>query len=161
MTPDEARGIAKVLYRDRLDSNWIPEIEHVLKVARRAYGNFSVDDRNSRFETRMFQSTMVVAYLHDVVEDRLCSLAELQDWGLTDPALEALRLITRWGEGSHSVYIDHIAQASGDAGRIARVVKIADLRENIQREPALDGDIVEQRYLPALSKLMEAEGVAA
>jgi hypothetical protein len=59
--------------------------------------------------------------------------------GLTPLELAALELLTRQAGESYELYILRIAYARGAAGRLARVVKLADLDDHIAR-PWVAGD---------------------
>ncbi len=65
----------------------------------------------------------IVALLHDVVEDTDIKLSDLSDFG--DEVCLALSLLTR---NSDDDYYDYIERLS--ANKIAREVKIADLKHN-------------------------------
>ena len=53
--------------------------------------------------------------------------------GLTRLELAALELLTRQAGESYELYILRIAYAPGPAGRLARVVKLADLDDHLAR----------------------------
>ena len=79
-----------------------------------------------------------VAWLHDVVEDTDVTLADLEDIGFAPEVVEAVRLLTREhqqeGDGSdYRAYKDRLFAARGEAGRLARAVKLADASENLDR----------------------------
>jgi hypothetical protein len=65
--------------------------------------------------------------------------SELCSQGLTPVELAALELLTRKTVESYELYILRIAYARGAAGRLARVVKLADLDDHIAR-PWVVGD---------------------
>jgi hypothetical protein len=65
--------------------------------------------------------------------------SELCGQGLTSLELAALELLTRQAGESYELYILRIAYARGAAGRLARVVKLADLDDHIAR-PWVAGD---------------------
>src|SRR5215208_7130530 len=64
---------------------------------------------------------------------------ELRAMGITRDELEALELLTRFSFESYKLYVLRIANAPGEAGRIARSVKLAELDDQLRR-PALRGD---------------------
>jgi hypothetical protein len=72
-----------------------------------------------------------VAYLHDVLEKTSTSLSELRAQGLTDLELSAVELLTHRAPEAYDVYILRIAFARGEAGALARIVKLADLNDNL------------------------------
>ncbi len=72
------------------------------------------------------EETMIVAVLHDVVEDSVWTLNALRKKGFSEAVLEAVECLTkRDGES----YEDFIERAGKNA--IARQVKIADLEDNM------------------------------
>lgn len=66
-----------------------------------------------------------VALLHDVMEDCGVTEVELQELGISERAIQALRLLTHAKEVP---YLDYVRAIGNDP--IARKVKIADLRHN-------------------------------
>lgn len=87
----------------------------------------------------------VVAALHDVVEDGA------PDWvagwadGLGYAEIAAIGLLSRSPDDIYAGYIDRIAQAEGFAAKLAREVKLADLRDNLGRIPKIDGTLGRRR----------------
>jgi hypothetical protein len=71
------------------------------------------------------------AWLHDVPERCAVTAEELRAHGLTVDELDALELLTRDPLECYELYALRIANASGEPGRIARVVKLADLDDHI------------------------------
>ena len=80
-----------------------------------------------------------LAWLHDVLEHSPTTTSELCGHGLTPVELDALDLLTRRADESYELYILRVAYARGAAGRLARVVKLADLDDHIAR-PWVAGD---------------------
>jgi hypothetical protein len=82
----------------------------------------------------------VVAALHDVVEDggedADCAVLGLN---LTSTEARAVRILTRIKGVPYADYIGYLAADVGppDARRIAREVKLADLRDNLGRMPVI------------------------
>ena len=72
-----------------------------------------------------------VALLHDLFE--LCPTGRraLRGTGLTRTELGALELLTHDQGEPYEVYVRRIAEASGPAGRLARIVKLADLEDHL------------------------------
>lgn len=116
-----------------------PYIRHVLRVVLAVGGEVA----------------QVVAALHDVLEDTDTGLPQ---W-LTDVEVKAVDLLTWWDDpDNYGGYIDRIATADGEAGEIARAVKLADLTTNLEHDP--DGILRErERYEAARWRLWTA-GVA-
>jgi hypothetical protein len=72
-----------------------------------------------------------VAWLHDALEGSPVTSYELQVYGLTVTELEALGLLTHVAGESYELYVLRIARAHGEAGRLARAVKLADLEDHL------------------------------
>jgi len=86
----------------------------------------------------------VVALLHDVVEDTPVTLDDLRDDGFTNEVLDAIDSVTkRHGEK----YADFILRSK--ANKIGRVVKLADIEDNLNDQSALDpeeAEFLKNRY---------------
>lgn len=90
----------------------------------------------------------VVATLHDCLEDA----GQLPRW-LTDEERAALALLTRDKEReSYADYIGRIEDDRTPAGEIARVVKVADLQDNLAHDPP---EPLRSRYVAALAVLSD------
>jgi hypothetical protein len=116
MDAPRAREFAEVLLADDLEEDGTPTLEHVRRVAQMVPA-----------EARP------VAWLHELLESTTVTEQELLMEGLTRDELRALRLLRRTNQArSDGVYLAHlelIAQAAGESGRLARIVKIADLED--------------------------------
>jgi hypothetical protein len=105
----------------------------------------------------------IVALLHDAVEDGHTTQAEV-DAVLPGPESHAIELLTRPPLLTYAEYIELIARvstmtgpATGHAGRIARAVKIADLRDNLYGRPeGPPPESLRKRYEKALAVLEAA-----
>lgn len=71
------------------------------------------------------EETTIVALLHDVIEDTKYTLDDLRDMGFEDEVLDALALMTHDKSVPYMDYVERIRE-----NRIARTVKMADLRHN-------------------------------
>lgn len=69
---------------------------------------------------------MIIAVLHDVVEDTDWTLSDLQKEGFSAEVLEAVDCLTRRDGESYEKFISRVR-----ANPIARRVKIADLEDNM------------------------------
>ena len=67
----------------------------------------------------------IVALLHDVIEDTDFNTVDLEALGFSESVLEALKLMTH---DSQVPYLEYVAALKHN--RIARTVKLADLRHN-------------------------------
>jgi hypothetical protein len=100
-----------------------------------------------------------VAWLHEVLEWTAVTEQELLIAGLTSDELRALRLLNRTTD-SHSDHrylarLELIAHATGDSGRLARIVKTADL-EDRSLHPHVRRDGWSPPYAQALKLLSAA-----
>jgi (p)ppGpp synthase/HD superfamily hydrolase len=117
MTIEDARRIAERIYAGIEDQHGLPEGDHAAAVA----AAVPEEDR-------------VVAWLHDIVEDRYMTYEELIAEGISDTDLAALKLVTREPEdGTYMEYVRKIAAADGPEGVRARRVKDADREVNMSR----------------------------
>jgi (p)ppGpp synthase/HD superfamily hydrolase len=96
----------------------------------------------------------VVAALHDVIEDTAVTVVDLKKEGMQAPELEALSLLTRAKSQAepYEDYIERIATSSGEAGKLAREVKRADLRDNLRPSKSVMEE-QKARYRVALARL--------
>lgn len=119
----------------QLDQSGEPYVAHVIRVT-----------------ARVPVPAMCVAVLHDVIEDSHMDAAVVAErCALSDVEHDALRTVTRWPGENYAEYIERVRTAEGMAGAIARVVKRADLRDNLR--PRNDGRDLSKRYIAALAKL--------
>lgn len=99
----------------------------------------------------------MVAVLHDVVEDSGWTLADLRAEGLTEELVEAVDAMTRREGESYADFVDRASRHP-----IARAVKIADLRDNLEMsciaDPEESNAQQAQKYLQALETLGVPEG---
>jgi hypothetical protein len=119
MQEHTAREIALRLHADQRDRFGEPILNHLARVAA------AVPPDAER-----------TAWLHDAIERTPVSADELQALGLTGTELEALALLSRTPTESYEEYALRIAFAAGEAGRLARTVKIADLDDHIAQRAA-------------------------
>jgi hypothetical protein len=118
MTTAEAKDLVVPLYEDRRDKMGRPEWYHIENVAR-----------------GVGHDARPVAILHDAVEDGLLSFRQIY-YRMSLVQFEAMLLITRDDMLSYSAYIHNILvhYEKGDpAAKLAREVKLSDLRDNMTR----------------------------
>ncbi len=103
------------------------------------------------------------AWLHDVLEDTPVTAADLLAAGVAPDTVAAVVLVSRLDTGhglpDYAGYIDRIATAAGEPGRIARIVKLADNADNLSRARLKDADraaLLRRRYLAARKVLSAA-----
>jgi hypothetical protein len=118
MEAAHARAIAERLHLGDREEDGTPVIRHVQRVA-----------------TTVPEEARPVAWLHEVLEWTAVTEQELLIAGLTSDELRALRLLDRTTD-SHSdrrylARLELVAHATGDSGRLARIVKTADLKDRL------------------------------
>lgn len=100
------------------------------------------------------EESMVVALLHDVVEDADFTLEDLVEMGYPSTVIDALALMTH---DPGIPYMDYIKKISGNA--LATKVKLADLRHNsdLSRLDQVDAKAMDrvEKYAKAI-KLLES-----
>ncbi len=105
----QAMRIAYEAHKDQFDKNGYPYIHHPLHLA----------------EEMDTEDEIIVALLHDVVEDSKISIKQLKEAGFSDEVITAVSLLTKPKETD---YFDYVRQIASDP--IARKVKMADLMHN-------------------------------
>lgn len=111
------------------------------------------------------ESAIIVALLHDVLED---TKYMIDPDDLTAHQWTALQLVTRYPDETYFDYVRAIAQAVDTAlGPLAAVVKLADLSHNMSDERKVGltdaqleqaAGLTEKRYIPSRDLLWEALG---
>ena len=134
----ECLRFVEEFHHERYDKIGAPYILHPVFVA---------DQMDTEDET-------IVALLHDVVEDTPITLDDLRDKGYSDEIVVAIDALTRRTGETYSAYIERLSN-----NKLARRVKIADLRHNLQPERvAMFGNTsLVKRYQKALRMLIAIE----
>ena len=145
---DEAVAIAARAHADRRDRSGILELVHGVTVAS-ALGDDATEDE------------LAAAVLHDVLEDTPWTTEDLLAAGVPPAVVEAVEHVSRIElpvKETYRAFIERTARAAGEAGRIARRVKLADLLTNLERIGALPegSDLRQKRYLPAFDTIRAA-----
>ncbi len=109
-TLERAIELAAIAHRGQTDKAGRPYILHPLTLMQ-------------RFEDI---DTMIVAVLHDAVEDSELTLEALAEEGFADAIIEAVQAITHVEGESYEAYIERV-----QAHPVARKVKLADLEHNM------------------------------
>lgn len=120
MNLDSAIALATRAHAGQTDKGGQPYIEHPMRVM-----------------LEVSLRAKVAAILHDVVEDTAIGLEDLAAYGVDDVSLDAIDLLTRPGGDDRPTYADYvkrICDADGEAGDVAREVKLADLNDNLRPE---------------------------
>jgi hypothetical protein len=104
-------------------------------IAQRLYVSDPILLHVRRVASRTPAEARAVAWLHEALESTEVTEQELLMYGLGTDELRALRLLRRATDSrSDDVYLAHIeliARAAGRSGRLARMVKIADLEDRL------------------------------
>ena len=106
---EKAYEIAKKAHLGQIDKAGEDYIKHPEKVA----SFVSSDEEKS------------VAYLHDVIEDTELTLEDLREYGFSEEVLKAVDVITKKRWQDYQTYLNSVKE-----NKLARVVKLADLRHN-------------------------------
>jgi (p)ppGpp synthase/HD superfamily hydrolase len=104
----KAYELALNLHRGQVDKSGKPYIHHLIEVANQVEG----------------RDAIMVALLHDAMEDQGVTTKFLQNQGFESKVIEAIVLLTKTGDD----YISYIMKIKENP--LARVVKIADMRHN-------------------------------
>jgi (p)ppGpp synthase/HD superfamily hydrolase len=144
---DEAVAVAARAHGLRRDKSGIFELVHGIQVAS-ALGDGATEDE------------LAAAVLHDVLEDTDWSAEDLLAAGVPPVVVEAVEHVSRRDLPVRERYADFVERttsAGGESGRIGRRVKLADLRVNMERGHAHDGESLRRkRYAPALDRVTAA-----
>ena len=119
-------------HKNQVDKSGMPYVYHPFHLA----------------EQMTTEETVIVALLHDVVEDTDYSLDDLKTMGFPEKVIEALALMTH----DKSVpYMEYVAKIKDNP--IARAVKLADLKHNSDLSRL---DDVDQKAVDRVNKYKEA-----
>lgn len=113
MLKKKALELAKKYHAGQVDKLGVPYMEHVLAVAN---GVQTTEER-------------VVALLHDVLEDTICTREVLVKEGIPLHLVEAVEAMTRREGESYMEFIKRVGKNS-----IARAVKLSDLKHNLDAD---------------------------
>lgn len=138
MDIEVAISIALKAHKGQVDKGGNPYILHPLAVMNRVE---TIEEK-------------IAAVLHDVVEDTEVTIDQLREPGFTEEILEAINLLTRAKEDSYEEFIEKTLM-----NRIARNVKIADIKENMNlsriQDPSEQDYMRLEKYKRALERLEE------
>jgi len=115
---DEERAweLARVAHADQVDKDGAPYIDHVRRVVEKVRGLAPEE---------MMADAVVVAILHDVVEDSAVTVSALSAAGFGDAVVRAVDSVSR---RDGEPYMDLIERATADP--VGRWVKLADNLDN-------------------------------
>lgn len=127
-------------HKDQVDKSGIPYVYHPFHIAEQ------MDDEDS----------VIVALLHDVVEDSNVTEEDLRNAGFKDGIIEAIMLLTH---KKNVPYLEYIEQLKDN--KLARKIKKADLFHNsdMSRNEVVDKKTAKRmrKYKKALKILEKAE----
>ena len=136
----KAMKISYQAHKDQVDKSGIPYIFHPIHLA----------------EQMQNEEAVIVALLHDVIEDTDWTVSDLKQEGFSKNIINALILLTHNADIDYFEYIHKIKQSSNQS---AKIVKIADLKHNsdISRFEQIDEVISKriEKYTKAISILTE------
>jgi len=144
----DAMSIASNYHGGMTDKYGHPYFEHLDRVA----------DRVREMEYDMVDETseislyVAAAYLHDVIEDTEYSTKELTE-KFGEIIASAVELLTREPEMTYADYIARIKMMPSLSGKIARVVKLADLFDHLMGPTACPPSLI-KRYEKSLYSLI-------
>lgn len=138
-----AGTIAREAHAGQLDPDGEPHIEHVLRVAR-AVAPFG-------------DEVVATALLHDVVEDSNVTSTRLREEHFPTHIIEAVYMLSRDRDEDRDTYMVRVgSETAGPSGKLARLVKRADIRDNLERSTA-QGDAKRiERYTRMLGQVTRA-----
>lgn len=139
---DMTRAAIRIMWaahREQTDKSGVPYVFHPWHVA----------------EQMKDEETTAAALLHDVIEDSDITAEDLLAAGISEPVVEAVKLLTHSKE---EPYMDYLARVKDDP--IARAVKLADLGHNrdVTRfdRPMTEHDMERlEKYMKAIAMLTE------
>ena len=105
----KALEIAFDAHKDQVDKAGLPYIYHPFYLA-------------TQMET---EDSIIVALVHDVVEDSHYTVEDLENHGFSTTIIAALRLLTHEDSEDYITYIHRVKE-----NELARIVKLADLKHN-------------------------------
>ena len=148
---EKAKKIAAEYHKGMVDKYGNPYIEHLDRVADRVR-EMEYDFVDETSEIELYVAT---AYLHDIIEDTDCTREDLVAL-FPEAVVEAIFRLTREEGMTYAEYIERIL--SRDiiptlAGKIARVVKLADLLDHLAGPTPCPPNLV-KRYEKSLYRLI-------
>lgn len=136
-TLDQAITIATKAHAGQVDKAGQPYILHPLRLM-------------FRFHT---EDEMIVAVMHDVIEDSDFTLYELKDFGFSDDIVAAIECLTKRSNESYEDFVSRVIQND-----LARKIKIEDIKDNLdltRLDKLTDKDLVRvEKYHQALKVLV-------
>ena len=122
-------------HKDQVDKSGLPYVHHPFDLA-------------EQMET---EDTVIVALLHDVVEDTEYTLDDIRAMGFPERIVEALSYMTH---DDAVPYLDYVAKIKENP--IATAVKLADLKHNSDISRL---DVVDEKALERVEKYRKAMAI--
>ena len=144
----DAKELAKKLHEGMTDKYGNPYFEHLERVANRVR-DMEYDMVDETSEINLY---ITAAYLHDVIEDTDYLIGDIID-KFGETIAEAVKLLTRGEEETYADYVIGIKKSVYLEGKIARVVKMADLLDHLMGPTPCPPNLV-KRYEKSLYSLM-------
>jgi len=144
----DAKELALKMHEGMTDKYGNPYFEHLERVANRVR-EMEYDMVDETSEINLY---IVAAYLHDVIEDTDYLIGDLID-EFGETIAEAVKLLTRDEEETYAHYVIGIKKSVFLEGKIARVVKMADLLDHLMGPTPCPPNLV-KRYEKSLYSLM-------
>ena len=150
---ENARALAAECHSDLTDKYGNPYMEHLERVADRVR-EMEYDFVDETSEIEMYVAT---AYLHDIVEDTEIT-REILVQAFPVDVVTAIFKLTRKKGMTYAEYIEELmsgdlAWTTGLAGKIARVVKLADLLDHVSGPTPCPPNL-KKRYEKSLYRLI-------
>ena len=144
----DAKELALKMHEGMTDKYGNPYFEHLERVANRVR-DMEYDMVDETSEINLY---IAAAYLHDVIEDTDYRIADIMD-KFGETIAEAVKLLTRGEEETYADYVVGIKKSVYLEGKIARVVKMADLLDHLMGPTPCPPNLV-KRYEKSLYSLM-------
>lgn len=150
----KALCIAREAHKGQVDKSGKDYINHPIKVSAFTHELCVHNNKSEEFTIK----AMIVALLHDVVEDTDTTLEDLKPY-FSEDVITALSYMTHKKETPYMNYVRNIVN-----NEIATYVKLSDLRHNmdLSRLDVItdkDRDRVENKYKPAYKLLVNHSGI--
>ena len=144
----DAKELAEKLHEGMTDKYGNPYFEHLERVADRVR-EMEYDMVDETSEINLY---IAAAYLHDVIEDTDYLIGDIID-KFGETIAEAVKLLTRGEKETYADYVIGIKNSVFLEGKIARVVKLADLFDHLMGPTICPANLV-KRYEKSLYSLM-------
>lgn len=130
----KAMTIAQYAHKNQVDKGGVPYVFHPYHLA---------EQMNS-------EGAVIVALLHDVVEDTVWTIEDIDKQGFSKDVIDALKILTHNG---NTDYLEYIRQIRNSVNPHVKSVKLADLRHNSDLTRL---DSVDEKTVKRIGKYKEA-----